>query len=140
MNRSKAFTLIELLIATAMVSMICAILFYFALSTARLISRSAEYAKSLQSVRFVAGRIASDIAQSGGADAGSGQNKLVIGSISYEFMDNKVKREEGSDVYYLTIEGEISGLKFSYPSSKLIGIEIDPKTGGAYHLDVYARN
>ena len=140
MKRSKAFTLIELLIATAMISVICITLFYFALSTTRLISRSTDYVKSMQSIRFIAGRISLDIMQSGGAGIGSSSGKLIIGDISYEFREGKVRREEGSEVYYLTIEGEIKGLKFSYPSSKLVGIEIIPKTGKAYYYNVYARN
>jgi len=140
MKSSKAFTLIEMLIAAAMISVICTTLFYFALSTTRLISRSSDLAKSMQSIRFIAGRISSDIMQSGGAGTGSNPSKLVIGSISYEFREGKIRREEGSEVYYLTIEGEIKGLKFSYPSSKLIGIEITPRTGKAYYYDVYARN
>ena len=140
MKRSKAFTLIELLIATAMISVICITLFYFALSTTRLISRSTDYVKSMQSIRFIAGRISLDIMQSGGAGIGSNPGKLIIGGISYEFREGKVRREEGSDVYYLTIEGEIKGLMFSYPSSKLIGVEITPRTGKAYYYNVYARN
>ena len=139
MKRSKAFTLIELLVATAMISVICTTLFYFMLSTTKLIARTSDLAKSMQSVRFIAGRISSDIMQSGGAGTGSSLSKLMIGDISYEFREGKVRREEGSDVYNLTIEGEIKGLKFSYPSSKLIGVEITPKTGKAYYYDVYAR-
>ncbi len=101
---------------------------------------STDLTSSAQAARFTAGRISSDIMQSSGASAGSGPDKLVIGSITYEFLDNKVRRQEGSDVYYLTTEGEIKGLKFSYPSSKLVRIDITPKYGGDYYLDVYARN
>ena len=140
MKSSKAFTLIEMLIAAAMISVICTTLFYFALSTTRLISRSSDIVKSMQSIRFIAGRISSDIMQSGGAGIGSSPSKLIIGNISYEFREGKVRREEGSEVYYLTIEGEIKGLKFSYTSSKLIGVEITPRTGKAYYYNVYARN
>lgn len=140
MKKSKAFTLIELLIAASMISIISITLFYFTLSSIRLISRSEDLAKSMQSVRFIAGRISSDIAQSSGAGTGSGQSRLNLGGISYEFRDGKVRREEGSDIYYLTTEGEIKGLKFSYPSSKLIKLEVIPKTGGSYYFNLYARN
>ena len=140
MKRSKAFTLIELLVATAMISVICTTLFYFMLSTTMLIARASDLARSMQSVRFIAGRISSDIMQSGGAGTGSSSGKLMIGDISYEFREGKIRREEGSEIYYLTIEGEIKGLKFSYPSLKLIGVEITPKTGKAYYYNVYARN
>jgi len=139
-EKSKAFTLIELLVAMAMVSVIIAAIFYFALSSTRLVLRAIDFSKSNQTARFVAGRISSDMIQSGGAGIGSDPGKLMLGNISYQFLNNKVRREEGSDVYYLTIEGEIKGLKFSYPSSKLVKVEITPKYGGAYYLNVYARN
>ena len=140
MKRSKAFTLIELLISVAMISAISMAIFYFALSSIKIVSRSSDFARSTQSIRSVAVRISSDIMQSSGAGAGSGPGKLVIGNITYEFVNSKVRREEGSDVYYLTVEGEIKGLQFSYPSTKLIKIELTPKTGGIYHLSTYARN
>jgi prepilin-type N-terminal cleavage/methylation domain-containing protein len=139
-SSSKGFTLIELLIATAMISAISVSIFYFAFSSIRLMFRAIDLSNSDQAVRFVSGRISSDVMQSSGPGAGSGPDKLIIGNITYEFRDNKVRREERSDVYYLTTEGEIKGLKFSYPSSKLIKVEITPKYGGAYYLNVYARN
>ncbi len=140
MKRSKAFTLIELLIAIALASAVTVTLFYFAFSSTRSISCVIDASKSDQSARLVAGRISSDIIGSGGAIAGSGRSKLDLGGLSYEFRDGKVRREEGSDAYYLTVEGEIRGLKFSYPSSKLVRIEVTPKHGGSYNIDVYARN
>lgn len=123
-----------------MTSAVIVTVFYFTFSSIKAINRATGLSSSMQTVRFVAGRIAFDIEQSGGAGAGSDPGKLVLGAINYEYVSGKVRREEGSDVYNLTDDGEIRGLKFSYPSSKLIGIDIEPKTGGAYHLDVYARN
>ena len=140
MKRSEAFTLIELLITTAMISAISISIFYFAFSSIKVIFRATDQSKALQAVRFVAARISSDIMQSSGAGVGSDTDKLVIGNITYEFRESKVRREEGSDVYYMTTEGEIKGLKFSYPSSKLIKVEITPKTGGAYYINAYARD
>ena len=140
MKRSNAFTLIELLIATAMISAITISIFYFAFSSIKVIFRATDQSKALQAVRFVASRISSDIMQSSGLSIGSGPDKLVIGNITYEFRESKVRREEGSDVYYMTTEGEIKGLKFSYPASKLVKVENTPKIGGAYYIDAYARN
>jgi Tfp pilus assembly protein PilW len=132
--------LIELLITTAMISVISVAIFYFAFSSVRMISRTSDILKSDQSVRFVAAKISSDIEQSAGASTGSAPGRLVIGNISYQFVENKVRREEGSDVYNLTDDGDIKGLKFSYPSSKLIKIEITPKIGKAASLNAFARN
>lgn len=140
MRKSNGFTLIELLVTTAMISVIFIAIFYFAFSSIRSMSRAIDLSRSQQTVRFVAGRISSDIMQSSGAGTGSAPGKLVLGNINYELMNNKVRREEGSDVYYLTTEGEIKGLKFSYLLTKLIKLEITPKVGGTYYFNVYARN
>jgi prepilin-type N-terminal cleavage/methylation domain-containing protein len=140
MKNSRAFTLIELLIAVAMVSMLTITIFYFAFSSIRLMSRAVDISTSGQAVRFIAGRISSDVMQSGGAVTGSNSVKLMLGSVTYEFVDNKLRREEGSDAYFLTVDGEIRDLKFSYPSSKLVKVEITPKTGGTYFINLYARN
>lgn len=140
MKRSGAFTLIELMIATAMISVICSALLYFTLSSLRLISRSSDVSSSAQIVRFIAGRMSADITQSDGAVAGSGKSRLALGNIIYEYREGKIRREEGSSVYYLTEVGEIKDLKFSYPSLKLIDVDFIPKTGGAYSFSSYARN
>lgn len=140
MKKSKAFTLIELLIAAAMASAVSVTIFYFAFSSIRLMSRAVDISRSGLTVRFISGRISSDIMQSGGAITGSNSGKLMLGNVTYEFVDNKLRREEGSDAYFLTVEGEISKMKFLYPSSKLVRVEITPKTGGTYFINSYARN
>jgi len=140
MKYSKGFTLIELLITTAMIAVISIAVLYFAFSSVKLISRTSDVLRSDQSVRFVAAKISSDIEQSAGAVAGSDSGTLIMGNITYQFLNNKVRREEGSDIYYLTDDGDIKGLNFSYQSSKLISIEITPKIGKAISLDAFARN
>ena len=140
MCHSKGFTLIELLVTTAMVSVITIAALLFTFSSVKTFSRTSTILRSDSSVRFVAARIASDIEQSTGAGIGSGQNILVIGNITYQFLSGKVRRAEGSDVYYLTDDGDIMGLKFFYPAAKLIGIEITPKIGKEVSLNVCARN
>jgi hypothetical protein len=105
-----------------------------------MIKRTSDVLSSEQSVRFVFSKISADIEQSAGAGMGSSESKLIIGNITYQFLDNKVKREEGSDIYNITDDGDIRGLKFHYPSSKLIRIEITSKKGKAMSLNAFARN
>jgi prepilin-type N-terminal cleavage/methylation domain-containing protein len=138
--RSKAFTLIELLVSISLISMMCVALFYFMYSSIGLMSRSMNNERSLQLVRSVTSRISLDIKQSGGISNGSGPNKLIIGQICYEFKNGKIMRTEGNDSYYMTIEGEIKGLEFNYPSSKLVKMALTTATGGQYYLSVYSRN
>lgn len=138
--KTRAFTLIELLVAISLISAITVAMFYFSLSSIKLVNRALADAKSLQVTRFIMARISSDYASGSGAGSGSGPLRLVIGNISYEFRDNKLRRQEGSDSYYMTVEGEIKGLRFYYPSQKMVRIEIIPNTGGAFSESVYARN
>jgi len=143
LKRSKhasGFTLIELLTAISLFSILCVAIFFFALSSLKVMTRAADNAGSMQVVRFVAGRMAADIMQSSGAGNGSGPACLILGSVSYEFRDGKLRRQEGNDIYYLTTEGEIVGFKLSYTSTRLIRIDTMPKVGGTYSVSVYARN
>lgn len=140
MNRSKAFTLVELLISMVLISIVTAAVFYFSLSSLKLSGRINDTAASLQITRSIISRISSDIIQSSGAGAGSTSRLLILGDISYEFRDGKVRRQEGSDVYYMTTEGEIMQLQFYYSSNNLIKIEITGKNGAKYVMDVHSRN
>ena len=123
-----------------MILFISIAIFYFAFSSVRIMSRISDNLRSDQSLMSVAEKISLDIEQSAGALPGSDSGKLVIGNITYEFLNNKVRREEGSDVYYLTDDGDIKGLKFFYPSSKLITVDIIKKNGNAVNLNAFARN
>lgn len=137
---SKAFTLLEMLVSITVISALCVALFLFMYSAVRQLNRAIEAERSLQLVRFIAGRMSSDISQSGGADAGSNTSELVMGNIRYEMKENKVRRTDGGDVYYLSTEGEVKAMEFHYSSKKLIKIAFTMATGGEYYLSVYARN
>lgn len=140
MKKAKAFTLTELLISMSLISIVTAAIFYFSLSSLRLLGRINDAAASLQVTRSLFSRISSDIIQNSGAGAGSTSSMLDLGGLYYEFKDGKVRRQEGSDVYYMTTEGEIRQLKFYYPSNKLIKVEITGKNGAKYVIDVHSRN
>ncbi len=140
MRYSRAFTLIELLISIMLSLVIIGALFYFTIGSAKLMNRTSENSSSSQAVRFVADRIWSDFVQSSGVSSTSTSSKLVIGNITYQFMENKVRREENGSANYLTIENEVNGLSFTYPSAKMVRIEITPKIGEVYYLNAYARN
>lgn len=140
MKKAKAFTLVELLISMSLISIVTVSIFYFSLSSLKLLGRLNDIASSSQVTRSIFSRISSDIIQSSGAVAGSTSSLLILGGISYEFRDNKVRRQDGSDVYYMTTEGEIRQLKFYYSSNKLINVEITGKNGAKYAINVYSRN
>jgi len=139
-NRSASFTLIELLVSISLISIVCITLFYFLYSSVGLMNRTLEVERSAQVVRSVAGRMSGDIVQSGGISPGSGSKRLVIGDISYEYVEGKIRRTQGADTYFMTTDGEIRSLEFYYPTNKQVKIAITPRAGGQYYLSVYARN
>jgi len=139
MKRSRAFSLVELLVAVALACTISVSLFYFSNLSVKLISATYANAKHIQIVRYVSSRIFRDIAESNGAATGSSSSVLIINNISYELLDKKVRRKEDAYVSNLTDTGEIISMKFFYPSSKFIGIEIIPKIGEVYYFNAYAR-
>ena len=118
MKRSNGFTMIELLISTAMLMMISTSVFYLMMSYTKQITMSADKTKTIYAVRLITEKMSNDIIQSGGAAAGSGTGKLVIGDVNYELKDGRVRRQEGSEINYLNTEGEINFTAFlpSYPA------------------------
>jgi len=140
MKQSKGFTLIELLVAIIIISVITVTLFYTNDLSIKLLLKARKNVNSMQTTRYVVSRISRDILNSSGAQVGSNQTKIVLNDITYEFMNNKIKRSERKDSFYMTSEGEIISLKFIYPSNKFVHIEIVPKNGERQTLSVYARN
>ena len=140
MKITRAFTLIELLISMAMISAVLIMIIYVSLSSVKQVARASANIRSMDTIRTVSSRISKDIMESGGISAGSNEHRLIIGDIIYEMRQRKVRRQEGSDIAYITADGEMSGLSFYFGSSKLIRIAIKPNDGGMYYLNVYARN
>jgi hypothetical protein len=128
------------LIAAALALVIIAAIAHFSVVSVRLMTGATKTTARSQAVRFVVDRISSDIMASSGPTTGSCTAKLVLNNIAWQFRESKVRREEGSDAYYLTKEGEIADMKFFYPSDKLVRVELDQKSGVTYLINVYARN
>ena len=87
-----------------------------------------ERVAHLQIANIVAERICRDIRSSAVlAGSNSAEVFLKIGGEggSYKLVDSKIRRKKGSTTAYLTDDGEIKRLAFSYPAVGAVNVSID---------------
>jgi|GEM_PF-1537056 len=135
MNRRKksnintsGFTLVELLITMAVLGMLFGAGFYFTSIFFRTESIVHKTLGANQCVRFVMGKIASEIREAKTLSPASSPSLLILDydgfTIRYDYANKKVRRRKGGGSSYLTETGDVSGLIFGYPSTKLVHIRI----------------
>lgn len=129
MNKKPGFTLVELLIAISLFSVLTGTVFYTLGTQQNIFRRISSGCKTKQINNAVVSRIAADIRAASAILPYSNQNKLAlqVGTDAIEFglSNNKVKRRKNNYSAYLNDEGEIKTLKFSYPGKKLVGISTE---------------
>ena len=142
----RAFTLIEILIASSLGMIIAssAILLAFAfVKSYRSIDAEID---SVDSARISIGRIVSEVRGASGIGAGSNDEALILDlaskEVTYDLHDGKVRRTVDGTATYLTEEGRVSKLSFSYPKGKLARIEIvfGPDGREAFTAEAFVRN
>lgn len=133
MKRRSAFTLIELLIAMALSAAALSVLFVFVLTLLRSEDKLFLRLDSLEGARSSLFRMTLDVRDSKGISPGSSGERLVLsagsGTVSYDLHSGKVRREVNGSSSYLTEEGRVCSLRFSYLNEKLIKIEIGYASG-----------
>ncbi|MFA4844557.1 MAG: prepilin-type N-terminal cleavage/methylation domain-containing protein [Candidatus Margulisiibacteriota bacterium] len=125
----RGFTLVEAIIALSLTALIFTVIFG-ALGTGvrswRLVVRKNALA---QIETNLAERVTIDIRSASAVLCGSTSQEvfLQVGSenVNYRLVDGKVRRRAGSWSAYLTSEGEIGRLTFSYPEPGLIRIALN---------------
>ena len=84
--------------------------------------------EALQGGRIVLQRMTDEVRNAKRIDPSSNTSKLILNydgyNIAYDLKDGKVRREKGGGSSYLTEEGSVNSLNFSYPSQKLVEIKI----------------
>ena len=131
----KGFTLIELIISLTL----AAIVFLsgtFLLSNYLRSSRKIETAASLiQLKQSVLAQITKDV-RSSDSIAQSTPAQLIIrygaSIISYDYANKKVRRKKDGSSAYLTEDGQINNLSFSFPKQGLVIINLDDLITGAF--------
>lgn len=131
------FTLLELVIALSLSSIILfsgTYLFSTFFRTYKLESKKAE---EIQIHQMVLRKIAKD-ARSANKVSLDGQKLVILyndHTISYEFINNKAKRQKGNSSAYLTDNNEISSLNFSITKPGLVKIKTN-----LFETEVFCRN
>ena len=127
MQKKSAFTLIELMISSSIACLLMAAMLFSLFTMLRAKDTIGREIDSLDSARYTIYRISSDIKNSKGVEPSSTGDRLVLAydgkDISYDLVSGKVRRSVGASSSYLTEEGRITRLVFSYPSGVLVMIE-----------------
>jgi len=121
MKKHKAgFTLIEILVATSLVSIFTASSFLVILSCCKIYKKVTISIQKMESGLMALNRISSDISSSPGIDISSTSSILKLPSgISYDCSGNKIRRIDSGYASYLTTE-IIQQMAFSYPDNKSV--------------------
>lgn len=118
MNR-KAFTLVELLVAMSILTVLLGAMFYVFSGQIKFWRRTAAQAERYQVINSVLTRLALDVRAANEILPGSDQALLRLKAgtdiIEYSLSTAKVKRKLNSYSAYLTVEDEIAFLSFAYP-------------------------
>lgn len=133
MRRKKAFTLVEVLVASSLAVVIAGALLLSTFSILGSWSNLEGAIDSLESARASMTRIVLDTRRSREIKPLSNESKLILDFedrvISYDYYNGKVRRRVGSFSTYLTEKGRISFLKFGYPSQNLVKVEMGISRG-----------
>jgi len=115
----KAFTIIELLIGICISGIILIPAFHILSSALLAIKIAARSSAGFQHAQWAMTTITSDIRAADCINPASTEKRLVISSgpdiILYEFTSGKIKRSVNSYGQYITPDGAIKELAFSYP-------------------------
>jgi prepilin-type N-terminal cleavage/methylation domain-containing protein len=137
--RKKGFTLVELIISLTIFAILLTGIIYalgIELSTWKRIANASE---KQQIENLILARITRDIRCAAQIFPASNPDRLSlkIGSdtIEYSFTNAKVKRKKNNYSSYLSIEGDIQALSFSYPATNLVEVRLDD-----IKTQIYMRN
>ena len=128
MKRENGLTLVELIIALTLFTVLAGSVFYAFGSELRLWRKIAEKCQREQVANLAAERICHDIRAASEILAASASEELQlrVGSenISYRLVNYKIRRQKGSSIAYLTNEREVEKLIFSYSSGNLVEVTV----------------
>ncbi len=144
MKNNRGFTLIEILIAASIGAMFISGLVLSTLLLLRTLDRFDSRLDSLESGRISMFRMVTDARNAKGIKSSSNESVLSLDlsadTISYDHYNGKVRRRVNASSSYLTEEGRISFVRFSYPAQKLVKIEIGLDKIGILTTECFVRN
>jgi len=126
----KGFTVIEMLIGICISGIILIPAFHILSSALLAIKIAARNSSNFQHAQSAITMIANDIRAADCINPASTEKTLVISSgpdiILYDLASGKIKRSVNSYGQYITPDGVIKDLKFSYPFDRAVQTEICP--------------
>ncbi|MDD5383085.1 MAG: type II secretion system protein [Candidatus Margulisbacteria bacterium] len=127
--KKAGFTLVELMISMTILALLLGSFYYVLGAELKIWERIIGRSEEAQIASAVALRIIDDArsAQEILPASSSATLSLKIGNetIEYQLTGNKVRRKKGGYSAYLTDDGEITELTFSYPAGKIVRIKVD---------------
>ncbi|KPJ66705.1 hypothetical protein AMJ44_08010 [candidate division WOR-1 bacterium DG_54_3] len=125
----KGYTLVELIIALSLFATLLGGIFYAWGVELNFWKRAVASVEKQQIANMVLARIVSDIRNAEELLPASDDHRLLlkIGSdaIEYSLVGQKIRRKKNSYSAYLTSEGELKALSFSYPDARLVEIKVE---------------
>lgn len=123
--RDKAFTLIELLVAVSLSVIILCAGSYMIVNFLRSYKSAASNLNKLQAEQIVLRNITKDCREAKKIET-KGRSAVLTGKdgvlITYELINNKIRRREGNSSVYITDDKEVQTLNFSIEDQNLISI------------------
>ena len=127
--KRKGFTLVELIVSLTIFSLLLGSIFYALKIELGIWKRIVGSAEKQQIANMVLSRIVRDIRSAKELLPASTNQKLglEIGSdtIEYDLLNHKIRRKKNNYSAYLTTQGELEELSFSYPKANLVEIKVE---------------
>jgi len=140
----RAFTLIEVLIASSIAALIALVVAFSFGSALRAFTAQERAIDRVESARVSFIRIIYDVRRSSGILPDSNCSRLSLSldgrTVSFDLANGKVRRRVDGSSSYLTEEGRISDLQFFYPLPNLAGIQLMTADGRVFTSEAYVRN
>ena len=128
-EKKPGFTLVELLISLAILTLLSGSMFYVFRFELRHWERIVQKSENQHIANLVLTKLAGDIRAAKEILPVSDQAELILAcpahTIEYTLLNQKVRRKKDAYSSYLTDAGEVRDLTFSYPSNNLVEISLD---------------
>ena len=131
----KGFTLIELIVSLTLAAIMFLSGTFLLSSYLRSSKKIVSAANSIQLQQSILAQITKDV-RSADSIAPSTPAQLIIKTgtsiISYDYANKKVRRRKDGSSAYLTEDGQVNTLSFSFPRSGFVIINLDYLKTGAF--------